>query len=38
VKTGLTLAKYKGEFANWETHYGLFVERAYAEAAKKIED
>jgi len=38
VKAGLNLRKYKGEFANWETHSGIFIERAYAEAVGNIED
>jgi glyoxylase-like metal-dependent hydrolase (beta-lactamase superfamily II) len=38
VKAGLNLKKYKGEFANWETHSGIFIERAYVEAVGNIED
>src|SRR5262245_6260469 len=32
VKAGLDVQKYRGEFVNWKTHSGIFIERAYAEA------
>jgi len=38
VKAGLDLQKFRGEFANWETHSGIFIERAYAEAIGKAEE
>jgi glyoxylase-like metal-dependent hydrolase (beta-lactamase superfamily II) len=36
VKMALDLRRYEGQFANWATHSGTFIERAYAEVTGSL--